>query len=686
MSFAPPPEDLARLPLASLQAVTFDVETTGLNTAQARVVEIAGMRIHPSIRDRFETLVDPELPIPARATEIHGISDRDVHSAPGFATAMGRFVKWAGPALFLGYGSDFDLAVLRSEHQRRDMLWTPPRVLDLSRLVPLLPLSGGSVSLEAVAESLGIRVEGRHRALADAKLTTELFLKLVPLLRDAGLFTFAQAERAARNAPDVTPLLRTEQVPKSVGLTRIDSFPYRNRVQDVMSAPPVFADAGDSLSACISKMATEGVTSLFIRTDDPGIITESDILRAIDSVGADALRRPVGNYCSQPLISVSHREFLYRAIAEAASRQIRHLAVTDETGNLVGALTARDMLGGRGSGAVLAGQGIATAGSPQELGRVWSELPDIARALLREGSDARAISAVISRELRALTRRACELAEAELGTPPVPYAFLVLGSGGRGESLLAMDQDNAVLYADDATGEDDRWFADLGLLVSEILDLSGVRFCDGGVMGSNAEWRRSAGEWRHEIELWMRRTNPGDILHADIFFDAFCVHGDASLAASLQSHARETAAEAKPFLRLLARRACEFDKPHGLFGRWRLDDSGRIDLKKSGIMPIFSAARTAALETGISHRSTLRRLRALKRIQPDRAAACDDLEAAHGILMSAILTQQLRDLDAGIKLSSRIVPADLDRLETEQIKWALARVPQVATLLGVPSL
>ena len=74
---------------------------------------------------------------------------------------------------------------------------------------------------------------------------------------------------------------------------------------------------------------------------------------------------------------------------------------------------------------------------------------------------------MISRELRALTARACELAEAEmaeagLGEAPAPYALLVLGSGGRGESLLAMDQDNALIYADGRPGRRRRMVRAIG--------------------------------------------------------------------------------------------------------------------------------------------------------------------------------------------------------------------------------
>src|SRR5690606_18351157 len=123
-----------------------------------------------------------------------------------------------------------------------------------------------------------------------------------------------------------------------------------------------------------------------------------------------------------------------------------------------------------------------------------------------EDVDARGVAAVVSEELCAMTRRAAELAEARMaaqgrGGPPVPYTVLVLGSGGRGESLLVPDQDNAIVFAQGAEGgEADKWFEELGAHIAATLDAAGIPFCKGGVMAKNAAWRHSAAGWRAVVE------------------------------------------------------------------------------------------------------------------------------------------------------------------------------------------
>src|SRR5690606_6581525 len=107
---------------------------------------------------------------------------------------------------------------------------------------------------------------------------------------------------------------------------------------------------------------------------------------------------------------------------------------------------------------------IEEAADAPQLARGWTSLPLIAEALIADGMSAREVAGVISHELCALTGRAVGLAEEAMrqeghGEPPCPYAFAVLGSAGRGESLLALDQDNALIFADGAPGSAaDHWF------------------------------------------------------------------------------------------------------------------------------------------------------------------------------------------------------------------------------------
>jgi len=716
MSFQATESGLSGLPLAAVPIVALDCETTGLDVKTDRIVEIAAVRLgeadgggQKTGQNHYVSLVSPGVPIPPASTAIHGITDDDVAAAGTFPQAMAGLAAWAGPSVVVGYAIGFDLTVLANEHRRHGMKWTAPRSLDVRHLVQLVAPDLPNQSLELAAKWLGVEPGQRHRALGDAETAARIFRALIPRLREKGIVTLAQAERVCRSLTGRLEqeaqagwheALRDSRIAKEgvAEYARIDSFPYRHRVFDIMRTPAFCVPAGMALKQALAVMMEKGISSVFFDASiqaeyrgggEYGILTERDILRAVDADGAEAFARPVAHYGKVPLVTVEQDEFVYRAIAGMSQRGFRHLGVRDGAGQLVGALSARDLLRQRASDALSLGDALERAAKPADLGRIWVGLTTVARGLVFEEADPRDIAAIVSRELRALTRRACELAEAMMrdegkGDPPRPYAMMVLGSGGRGESLLAMDQDNAVVFDQgEPGGPEDRWFERFGVLVADMLNGAGVIYCPGGIMASKEEWRMDLTGWRRRIEIWIGKARPEDLLNCDIFFDALPVHGARDLAEGLIAEALAAARGSRTFLKAMSVKASDFQVQLNWRGRPKLEN-GRIDLKKGGLMPIFSAARVAALTHGISARSTPERLEALRELDIVDAALIGRLIEAHRILLGAILGQQLRDLPAGIALSNRVMPGEISAYDRQQLTWALGQIADCRSLLGTP--
>jgi DNA polymerase-3 subunit epsilon/CBS domain-containing protein len=300
---------------------------------------------------------------------------------------------------------------------------------------------------------------------------------------------------------------------------------------------------------------------------------------------------------------------------------------------------------------------------------------------------ARDIAAIVSGEVCELTARAAQMAEREqAATRPkgLEFAVMVLGSGGRGESLLALDQDNAIVFDFPHEEAAQVWLRPLGARMNAILDEVGVPLCKGGVMAGNKAWRLTSEGWRRRVAGWLAEASPRNLMNADIFFDAVPVHGAAALADDLRRDAIAAASKSMGFIKLLSLEAARAEAPLGWFGRFATEEDGRIDLKMHGIMPIFTAARAAALRHGLAERSTRARLEALrgKPEMPDRAI--DALIEAHGVLMDAILGQQLDDIEHGTPPSNRVDPSRLTAVEKERLKWALGQITAVRDILGDP--
>ena len=559
------------MPLAAIEAVAVDSETTGLDVARARIVQLAGVGISlGAVRedDRFETLVDPAERIPPGSTAIHGIDDAMVQGAPSIGDALSRFRSFCRGRVLIGHSIGFDLAVLEHEAARGGHGWQKPRSLCVRLLGAIANPRLPEESLDALAGWLDVEIGGRHSAPGDALAAAQIFVALVPHLERRGIRTLAEAERACLSLTDrlesahragwAEPVSQPGQQSAAAG---VDPYAYRHRVREVMSKPVAVLGRDATVGEAVALMTGRGISSVFVSADgaagrpveDYAILTERDVMRAIAAHGGDALARTIGGFASAPLASVAGGAFVYRAIGRMQRLKIRHLAVRDEEERLAGVVSARDLLRLRGGAAVSLDDAIGAAKSAREMAQAWSTLPSVARALLAEELDARLVAGVVSEEIRVMTRRAAELAEAEMreagqGEPPCAYALLVLGSGGRGESLLAPDQDNAIVFAGgQPDGPQDRWFAELGARVADSLDAAGIPYCTGGVMARNAAWRGSLDLWKHRVDEWVSRSSAEDLLNVDIVFDQRPVHGDAGLGVALFDHAF-AAASGRPSL------------------------------------------------------------------------------------------------------------------------------------------
>jgi CBS domain-containing protein len=464
------------------------------------------------------------------------------------------------------------------------------------------------------------------------------------------------------------------------GLERIDSFPYRHRVADVMRAPAIAAPPAMTLAEGARRMNDAGVSSLVVTADGRpvGIVTERDLLRRVAERGGDALALSLSAIMSSPVAAVAPDAFVYVALARMARLGLRHLAVVDHDGRLVGVLTAGALLRQRaGRGLALADE-VQLAADPAAMAAVMRQLPTLARGLLAEGTAAREVAAVISAVVRDITARCAELAEAALaaegqGPPPAAYACLVLGSAGRGESLLVPDQDNAVVHDGAA---DAPWFAAFGKRLADLLDASGVPYCKGKVMASEPLWRHSLAGWQDLIDRWVRAPKPEDLLNVDIFFDFVPVHGDRALAGRLRAHATRAAAQAPAFLRLLAEAMKGMHPPFGLFGGLRTS-GGRVDLKKGGLLPLVTGARLMALKCASPATATPARLgaaRAAGALNPEDAVG---LGEGHELLLGLVLDQQIVDIAAGVPPSTRVELARLARPLRRRLTEVLRQVDAI---------
>ena len=221
------------------------------------------------------------------------------------------------------------------------------------------------------------------------------------------------------------------------------------------------------------------------------------------------------------------------------------------------------------------------------------EMVTVVGRLLADGVDVLQITEAVARVNDILTTRLLRLAETELGQPPCGYAWLALGSHGRGEQVLSSDQDSALAFDDRDQVAGNEYFPRLAELVVTALARAGLPLCDGGYMATN--WCHPIGEFRGVFRGWVEQPKPDALLKAEVFLDVRPVHGDLSV--DVLDRILVSGGSSGRFLAQMARAAVTFTPPLGLFGRLRTKDS-TLDVKRGGIAAIVLLARLYGLAAG----------------------------------------------------------------------------------------
>jgi CBS domain-containing protein len=290
-----------------------------------------------------------------------------------------------------------------------------------------------------------------------------------------------------------------------------------------------------------------------------------------------------------------------------------------------------------------------------------AKVTEMVAALLAGGLEADVIAGYVARLNDALLRRLLVFAEADLGEPPAPYAWLVMGSEGRMEQTLLTDQDNAMVFADE--GEPHRaWFQALAERVNADLEAAGFPACHGGYMAK--KWLGSVSDWVQRFAGWFEARKPQELLEASTFFDYRKVGGGLDIGPL--EEALSTTAQHPVFLRYLARAAIDLRPPGSLL--LRLRESAELDLKLQGLSPIVLLARCYGLEIGSRERNTHARLEAAVKAGLMSQDVFNVVSEAYKYLLGLRLRLQLKLATQGKPVVNKLALTDLSAIERSRLK------------------
>ena len=177
--------------------IAFDTETTGLDPASGRIVEIGAVKFdRRGVIARYNVLINPEMPMPEEAGKVNGITDAMLKDKPLIADVFSDFFDFIGTGVLVAHNAPFDINYVNAELKRAGKPPLTNKVVD-TRIFAKEVFSGlSSYALQDLAVQFGITALEAHRAEDDARVCMELFEKIL--------------SRFLKNNPELVEKIRAE--------------------------------------------------------------------------------------------------------------------------------------------------------------------------------------------------------------------------------------------------------------------------------------------------------------------------------------------------------------------------------------------------------------------------------------------------------------------------------------------
>lgn len=458
-------------------------------------------------------------------------------------------------------------------------------------------------------------------------------------------------------------------------------------VRALLRRPPVTLPPTATILEAAQTMRDHRVSSVLLLQQEHlfGLVTDRDLRNRALAAGLDTSLPVLEIATVAPLTIDVHRP-AFEALLLMARFNIHHVPVLDGQ-RVVGMVTATDVTEQHSTSAVYLAGEIHKQTQLPELVASAGKIKRLQRSLAAADASAYSTGHIVTAITDALTTRLLTLAEAQLGPPPLDYAWVAAGSQARSEQTAKSDQDNCLVLDDryDATVHGP-YFEQLANIVNDGLDACGYVYCPGEMMARTDEWRQPQRRWTEYFRRWTEEPEPKALMLTCVFFDLRAVHGQASLLDGLRREVLRRTRDNRIFLAYMVGNALQHRPPLSLFGGISTVRAGElrdaVDLKHSGIVPIVDLARIYALAGGHEAVNTHDRLLVAAQGGEISEQSARDLRDALECLAGLRIQHQARQIDRGAAPDNLLSLAELSNFERSQLKNAFAVVQTLQSVLA----
>ena len=455
-------------------------------------------------------------------------------------------------------------------------------------------------------------------------------------------------------------------------------LPLERTLDQIVLREPVTCPQDTRVRAVLEIMRGEGIGSMLVTDGDgrlAGIFTLKDLLERV-ALGAFGLDDPIAAVMTPDPVSMPPSAFAYEAALTMSERGIHHLVVKDGD-RITGLVSEKDLFALQRTGLRRVGARIGEATTIEALAKIAADAREMTRDLLVQGVEGAHLMRILASLNDRLSRRVIQLELAASGVGLESLCWVAMGSEGRDERTLASDQDNGIVFPDDA-GDPDAQRARLLPVAGRInraLDAVGFSLCRGNIMAGNPQWCLSESEWRARFSRWISEGDAAAVLGAVIFFDFRPVLGATVLGQRLREWLSREVAGNTRFLRSLAANALENRPPLGILRDFATGNDREhpetIDLKVNGTTLFVDAARVLALANGVAATNTAERLHAVAGLGRIAESEAEGWITAMNFVQAARLRHQHGQLARGEPADNHVKPDRLTPLERRLLKEAL---------------
>ena len=251
----------------SIRDATFvvtDTETTGTSPSSDRIIELAAVKVEGgAVVDRFQQLVNPRRSIPSRIAQMTGITTGMVFEAPPIEEVMPEYLSFLENDILTAHNLSFDRNFLNAELERMERDELDHEALCTLRLARRLLPGLKSKGLSRLVQFYDVDVNGRHRALGDARATATVLQRLLSKLNfEHGIDTLDELLRFQHRSYQ-----SVQRIPKHLQRLREEVLP------DVPDAPGVYclkSSSGSQLYIGKAKRLANRVRSYFTAVESHG--------------------------------------------------------------------------------------------------------------------------------------------------------------------------------------------------------------------------------------------------------------------------------------------------------------------------------------------------------------------------------------------------------------------------------